>query len=116
MSKDDYFYIVYKILKYLYKQLKCGNTVVYDEDFINALELERIDVTYWEYIIKSLFDEQYVQGDMIERHYIDSDVPTLEIETLQITPKGIEYLQENSNMKKVAEFLKDATNIITSII
>lgn len=37
------------------------------------------------------------------------------LSNLQITPKGIEYLQENSTMQKVKTALKDFKEIIPGI-
>lgn len=69
MSKDDYFVLVYKLLRYLYRCLKEGTPVQFKE----------------------------TTG-------------------LAITPKGIAYLEENSTMKRVQEFLGPTGEIANMVI
>ena len=54
MSKDDYYVIVYKILAYLYIQLKNGNNI--DSNVIkHDGVLFNIPEKYWTYIIVHLY-------------------------------------------------------------
>ena len=83
MAKDDYYVIVYKILAYLYMQLKNGENI--NPDFIkNDVFLFMIN----------------------ERYCTISD-----IENSQITPKGIDYLCNNSLFEKAKFFLKEIKDI-----
>lgn len=86
MAKNDYHVIVYRILLYLYTCLKGGEDVDpkrLDEIALAAGANER----YWHYILCSLLDGAC------------------------ITPRGIEYLTDNSFMAKVRKFLKEAKDI-----
>ncbi|AZN76471.1 hypothetical protein CXB72_04675 [Lactobacillus acidophilus] len=101
MAKDDYFVIAYKLLTILYVSLKSGKTISNDQ--LKQLS-EGIPFEYWEYILKSLNEECYVTG-VISISSLSGD--SIKITNLQITPKGIEYLQDNSKMQKVKDFLKE---------
>ena len=100
MAKDDYFVLVYKLLTILYTTLKNGKVVTDSE--LKELS-EGLPLDYWEYILKSLSEDGYISGNSIK------------ITTLQITPKGIEYLQDNSKMKKAKEVLKNIPQWIALI-
>lgn len=105
MAKDDYFVIVYKILAYLYTQLKAGAPV--DQNIISPDGiLCEVNETYWTYIWVNLIDSGYVSGVSYSKAWggvriIDN------LGSAQITPAGIEYLCENNRLKKAVEYLKD---------
>jgi len=108
VSRDDYFVIVYKLLKYLYeclKKSKYPDINVLDADFFS------IDTPYWEYIISNLRNDGYITGvalvDILGRRE-----PCVKIlPNMAITPKGILYLEENSVFQKVKEAVKDIAGI-----
>ena len=65
MAKDDYFVIVYKILAYLYVQLKNGEDV--DLEMISAQgNLFKINERYYSYIIIHLLKEDLIEGPTIK--------------------------------------------------
>ena len=105
MQKDDYFVIVYNVLRYLYEQLKDGTTTVDCPRLIKDLGVH-IKADYWLYIVNSLLDGKYITGKTIEHKYIDSNEPVAdnrEVTTLQITPKGIECLYTPPMMKQAKD-------------
>lgn len=111
MAKDDYFVIVYQVLSYLYQCLKKG-TDPEPKMLMHSSPLLHINEKYWAYIIKTLFDEGYLTGvDFLEMPGSLIPIPD-NMEQCMITPKGIEYLCENSMMKKAVRFLKDAKDLI----
>lgn len=110
MAKDDYFVLVYKILKYLYKCLKSGTSI----DF-NYLAYETKDFPvhkeYWEYILEKLTEDGYIEGVYVFR----SDTGFTSVKytsSMRITPLGIEYLEDNKMMKKVANAVKDISSFL----
>ncbi len=113
MARDDYFVIVYKILKYLYECLKLGET----PDIYNILTAETYGVnqSYFEYIITELFEEGYIKGvSMINS--IGRVTPTIKITpNITIKPKGIEYLQDNSTIAKAKNFLKEIKETVPGL-
>lgn len=107
MSRDDYFVIVYQVLKYLYDCLKKGERP--DKDLLNEDEYS-IPKQYWEYILISLLNDGYISG--INPRNTKSGIAWGNIENIMITPKGIEYLFENSMLQKVKKTLKDVKDIV----
>lgn len=106
MAKDDYFVIAYKLLTILYVSLKNGKTISNDQ--LKKLS-EGIPFEYWKYILKSLSEEGYIVG-VVPISSLSGE--SIKINNIQITPKGIEYLQDNSKMQKVKDFLKETRNWI----
>ena len=96
---------MYKILAYLYVQLKAGETV--DPKLISAEgHLCGVNEKYWTYIWVNLIDSGFVTGVSYAKAW-GADVVVLNLAAAQITPAGIEYLCENNRLKKVVEYLKD---------
>lgn len=110
MAKDDYFVLVYKILRHLYDCLKDGYEVNWNELKPGTRQFP-IGEEYWNYIWRNLITEGYVEGASVVP-ILGSDPKPRLTENLKITPKGIEYLEENSMMKKVFEGLKSAKDLI----
>lgn len=110
MAKDDYYVIVYQILAYLYKRLKDGEPVE-PEMLSPESPLLRINQNYWVYIIENMKEQGFIKnvdltfamGHVLVRY---------DLSRCQITPKGIEYLCENSTIKKAYKFLKEAKSIV----
>lgn len=105
MAKNDYDVIVYKILAYLYMQLKNGEPVEAEMLMYNGA-LFQINRRYWVYIFENMSREGYITGlsniTIGEGYYLQEQFPSC-----QITPKGIEYLCNNSLMERAKQFLKD---------
>lgn len=110
MAKNDYYVIAYRILIYLYECLKCGEEV--DKNIISA-EALHIVPSYWDYIIIHLYEDGYIEGVKVISA-LGGKCVRIQPE-LQITPKGIEFLQENSTMSKAKEFLKSLKETIPGI-
>ena len=112
MAKDDYHVIVYQILSYLYQQLKSGAPV--DEQMLSAEALFGINEKYRGYILKNLLNDGYVTGFVAkESKYINhqTSLHLLNLDECEITPKGIEYLTDNSFLNKAKEFFKDVKSM-----
>lgn len=108
MAKDDYHCIVYYLLSYLYSLLKQGEPI--DAD-IFALEAYPADIepSYYQYIIEHLLEDGLIERAHFESYPIMGRGPVVKlknVDKVRITPKGIEYLQENGTMKKAYNALK----------
>ena len=111
MARDDYFVIVYQILSYLYKALKSGDSV--KAEYLrhdSPLFKTPISESYWQYIIKNMYKDELITGLSVDE--IDNGTLIYRLEETQITPKGIEYLEENSMLQKVRKLLKDTKEMI----
>ena len=112
MSKDDYHVLAYRLLSYLYQCLKNGEEV--DEAQIYWDEAHRTDKgneRYWNYILKHLTDDGYIEGISFLPVLGGEAKPRITA-AVAITPKGIEYLEENSMMKKAYRVWKGIKDII----
>lgn len=110
MAKDDYFVIVYQILAYLYQCLK--NDIPVDVKVLMPRgKLFSINDNYWKYIITNMYEQGYITGLTMTKVF-GGDYPIIsDLERSQITPKGIEYLCENSLLEKAKKLLKDIKEI-----
>ncbi len=102
----DNFSIIYRILRYLEKAMDYDEV---DMDRISATTL-KLSEQRWAAIMEMLTIEGYIDGMSIKRT-LDGDV-VLSVSTPRITLKGLEYLQENSLMKKAADIAKGITDFI----
>lgn len=111
MAKDDYHVIVYRILIYLYACLKQGQRpnldyLKYDTDDFP------IGKDYWHYILENLYNSGYIDGVILIPILGQMNKTAKITENISITPKGIEYIKENSTMQKAKQFLKELKEII----
>lgn len=103
----DNFKIIYKILKRLERAM--------DEDEFDKKEIMHealgISEARWAKIMEMLANEGYVQGvyiiNIAGRMY-----PGIKIADIRITLKGLEYLEENSMMKKAGELVKGVIELM----
>jgi len=114
MARDDYFIIVYKILIYLYECLKTGQDI--DVHSVLTAETYGIEQSYFEYIIAEICKEGYISGVNIIPITGAKRNGVKITSSLEIKPKGIEYLQENSTLAKAKKAIKDIKDIIPRII
>ncbi len=113
MARDDYFVIVYKILIYLYECLKKGKT----PDTYNIITAESYGIveSYFEYIISEMLNSGYIRGVSVF-NAVGKNTPYIKItESLTITPKGIEYLQNNSTIARIKTFLKEIKETVPGL-
>jgi hypothetical protein len=112
MSKDDYFVIACKVLCYLYDCLKSGKPV--DVNFLsNKNKTFAVNDSYWDYIISTMAEEGYIKNVRICE--MDDSLLVSYDKDIKITPAGIEYLHENSMMKKALKVLEKISNLGFSI-
>ena len=102
MARDDYYVLAYRILAYLYICLKDGSSpdigyISHDSEVLN------INLNYWEYIIRHLYADGYIEGVSL-RNVVGRKNPAIKFNDLAITPLGIEYLQNNSAMARARSF------------
>ena len=101
----DNFKVIYRILKILEKAMDI------DEFDISLIAPEALSLTRkrWGIIMSMLLENGYVKGVGITRTL---GYETVKINNIQITLKGLEYLAENSMMKKAANVAKGIADII----
>jgi hypothetical protein len=102
----DNFNIIYKILKQLEKAMDYDE---FDMDFVSAEHL-KISENRWVRIWEILVKEGYVDGVSV-KYGAKGDI-VLSVSNPRITLKGIEYLHENSFMKKASNIAKGVIDVI----
>ncbi|CRH93274.1 YjcQ protein [Chlamydia trachomatis] len=107
MAKDDYFVIVYQVLKYLYSQLKKGEKPKADK--LTAFYYQIPD-NYWGYIVVSLLNDGYLTG--VNPKPTKEGLYIGDMSDVMLTPKGIQYLFDNSLFEKAKRTLKDIKDTI----
>lgn len=108
MAKDDYYVIVYKILAYLYVQLKSGNPI--DEDMLQYNgPLFQINYSYWCYILINMTEQGFITG--LQFGGMGKNKIVKYLGECEITPAGIDYLCNNGLMQKAIRYLKDIKDI-----
>jgi len=96
------FKIIYKILNHLERMMDCEHTD------ISAISHERLGITKerWEQLLILLQDEGYIKG-IVTAETLSDDKPHIAKPIKpKITLKGLEYLAENSLLKKAGDMLK----------
>lgn len=104
MAKDDYHVIAYKILSYLYTQLKKGKAIDVEMILYEGKQFI-IPERYWNWIITELSVNGFIDGVQIKRAKETDEIWTGDLDNIRITLKGVEYLTDDKFMKKVKEEL-----------
>lgn len=95
MLKDDFSVVAYKILKYCNECLKSGVEPQVD----TAKEISKVNDTYFRAVVDDLADKGLIKRSIL---YADNKPY---FESIRLTMEGAEYLNENSKMRKIDEYL-----------
>ena len=107
----DNFKVIYKILKFLEVSLD------YEQTDVDAISPDRLHITHerWEQLLIMMQDNGYVTGIVSTRTESDDKRHIVEPVKPVITLKGLEYLSENTLMKKAANIVKGVKDTIPGI-
>ncbi|MBS4750978.1 hypothetical protein GMA11_05100 [Granulicatella sp. zg-ZJ] len=110
MAKDDYDVIVFKILTYLYRKLKNRYE---DDTYLYPLTNDfPINEDYFISILEDLEEKKFIKNLKIIKSW-GGDVVGYDLSQVKITGDGIEYLRDNSRMKKLINLVKEARTIMS---
>lgn len=106
----DNFKIIYKILKIMEAamDLEEFDTKTISKEVLNLTEAR------WCRIIAMLVNEGYITGVEVWNSF-DCGYPKVALSRPEITIKGLEYLEQNSLMKRAAEMAKGIKEIVSGI-
>ena len=108
MAKDDYDYIVFKILTYLYTCLKRQNS--FDETvFRNMVITKKVNEGYMTDILRMMENEGLIEGLTFARAWGSEYVVANELEVVKITSEGIRYVLNNDKMKQIKQSILEGT-------
>lgn len=102
----DNFKIIYKILSVLERSMDL------EQCNIERISPEALKISKerWNKYIEMLLDAGYIKGVNIEK-YITGETE-VDVDGIQITLKGLEYLSENSIMQKMYNTAKGITDLL----
>lgn len=108
MAQDDMHVVMYKILSYLYDCMKSGvepnrSLFAHDSDMLG------IPRPYWVAVMVELSERKLVKGVGVLRGSNSVDIA---LHRPTVTLEGVEFIQENSMMRKAYNFLKDAKALL----
>ena len=120
MAKDDYEVIVFKILTYLYACLKRGQSV--DKTILSPTSVcfckngASLQETYWHNVLCMMSEEGLIAGLNFTRPWGNGTAICINgITDCRITPTGIRYLSENSQVKNIFNELKEKGDLFVSL-
>ena len=120
MAKDDYEVIVFKILTYLYACLKRGQSV--DKTILSPTSVcfckngASLQETYWHNVLCMMSEEGLIAGLNFTRPWGNGTAICINgITDCRITPTGIRYLSENSQVKNIFNELKEKGDLFVPL-
>lgn len=115
MARDDYDVLVFKILTYFYGVLK--RKIAYtDASFKSAIKFNDISEEYLNDVIYMMQEDGYISGMAFEKAWGNNRIALGEFSDIRISSKGIDYILNNSSMKKIKEYLLEHPELITTLI
>lgn len=105
----DNFKVIYRLLKILERAMDLSE---FDVSGISA-EVLHISEERWCFIIEMLVKEGYIEGISI-KYSLDGQV-VISSSRPKITLKGLEYMNENTMMKKAAGLMKGIKDVIPGL-
>lgn len=106
----DNFRMIYKILKILEKSMAAEE---FDKNLISDKTLE-LPYPHWCRLMEMLVNEGYITGVEV-RYAMDCSHVKAALVRPSITLKGLEYLEENSIMRKIADAARGIIDIMPGI-
>lgn len=107
----DDFRIIYKILRILQNSMDLEE---FDRNSISAGALG-LSVPKWSRLMAMLLKEGYITGGETWND-MDCGYPRVALSRPELTLKGLEYLEENSLMKKAADLAKGIVGTAANMI
>lgn len=115
MAKDDYFALVYRVLAYLYACMK--QQILFEKDTFQAAVKKHVkSEEYFADVLRRMQQDGLITGLSFRKAWGREWLLLSDVEDAEITSKGIEYLEENSAMKRVGESLKLLPELIGTLI
>lgn len=102
------FRTIYRILKILQQSMDLEE---FDKESLSPERLE-LSKPKWSRIMAMLLKEGYISGGQTWNS-MDCSYPRVALTRPEITLKGLEYLEENSLMRKAADIAKGIIDIVT---
>lgn len=111
MAKNDYYVLVAKILVFLYRKLK-GQISTKAEDYIIPMSKDfPVQEDYLNFVLMEMNRHEMIQGIKTTRAWGGDEIIISDLNHIMITQEGIDYLRENSAIRKALEQVPGAAAI-----
>lgn len=116
MAKDDYDYLVFRILVYLYACLK--RKCSYDSRTLTRKVVSNVvQEDYLEDVLRMMQQDGLVDGLTFTQAWGREMLLVDGLEQLQITPQGIRYLLDNGKMQRIKKaVLEEAPSALLELV
>ncbi|MCH3961140.1 MAG: YjcQ family protein [Solobacterium sp.] len=115
MGNDDYDVVLFKILTYLYGCMK--RKCIFDICEFNAVILKQsVKEEYLSDILFMATDEGLIEGLVFTKVWGNNKIISNDLSEMRITSAGIRYLNDNSKMKEIKEYLKAIPGLVADLI
>lgn len=101
---------VYKILAILWKN--AGKTTDLSEISAKAM---RVSYEEWVFIMRMLVKKGYIDGIIFDQTLSDCHPKIVDVQGIEITMDGVEYLETNSVFKDIARKLMEKGEFLISV-
>ena len=110
MAKDDYYVIAAKIMVYLYSRLK-GKTDKKPAEYLHPMSEDfPISEEYFEFVVSELERHGYITVPIVREW--GGKIIRIDYSSVQITQEGIDFLLENSKIRKALKLVPAAAAIV----
>ena len=109
MSANDMHVVMYKMLAYIYDCMKRGIEPQESRMRPGGDVAGEIPYSYWFEIVSQMVDRELLRGVVV---WAPDCEPTVEFRNPAVTLEGVEFMQENSMMRKALSFLREAKSTL----
>lgn len=108
MAKDDYDYVVFKILTYLYACMKRKSSFT-ESVFRQSIITEKVSEEYMCDILKAMTDESLIEGIVFTKAWGNTYIIVSDLSDIRITSEGVRYVINNDKMKIIKQKILEGT-------
>ncbi len=115
MAKDDYDYIVFRMLTYLYGCLK--RQIGFDEAVFRELIISpKVREEYFTDVLRMMQGERLIEGASFAKAWGKTYILTSQLEDISITAEGVRYVLNNDKMKQIARAVSENAGAICELV
>ena len=115
MAKDDYDYIVFRALTYLYGCLK--RQIVFDETvFRTHIITKDVPEEYFTDVLRMMQGEGLIEGASFTKAWGNTYILISSLSDISITAEGVRYVLNNDVMKKIAKKVLENAGAICELV
>jgi hypothetical protein len=115
MAKNDYDYIVFRVLTYLYGCLK--RQIVFDEAAFKELIITKnVPEEYFTDVLRMMQGEGLIEGAIFTKAWGHTYIMASSLSDLSITAEGVRYVLNNDVMKQIKKAAIENAGAICELV